>query len=993
MKNFTLALAIALVASAGPSRSSAQAINVNDSLALVDLYNSTGGPNWVNHTNWLTSKPVYTWFGITSQDSIRVNIVTLNNNNLIGILSSSIGNLTALYFLDLSFNRLSGSIPSSVLNYSYCGINLAHNQLSGTIPLFPFNSITPLDLTYNNYTFSMLEPILIASQTSPIGILYDSIQSDLPLIQNGNTLSIAAGGTVTNNTYTWYKDGTLVATKTGDSTYLSTGAGSYGVAVTNSQVPRLTLYSIQNVNTQDSLSLIDLYNSTNGPGWVNNTNWATTAPVATWYGVTPRLGRVTQLNLQGNNLSGPIPTSIGNLTSVNILNFYINQLSGSIPTTVDNLQLLTNLKLNSNRLTGSIPASFGNLPNLNFLYLSGNLLSGSIPSSLGNMTNLSWLELEGNQLSGSIPQELGNLKNISFIDLGKNQLSDTIPSSIGNCTALFEFDANNNQLTGHIPAAFGRAQNLANLDLNSNHLTGIIPDSLCYMPQLAHLYLYDNELTGTLPDSLGNDPQILNVQVQNNNLSGTIKADFTKLNFFAINVSGNKYTYSTFPLLLPTLNTYIYAPQQPVPLTRVESTLSVSTGGNSANTTYTLFKDGASVATQAGDSAFTIASLGNYNIVTTNPAAPKLTIYSDTLRLGLVLPDSSISMTQTITGTTTTDINTTIFRLVAITPSTGPGALSGDVTAMVTIDPSPQTYNGLPYVTRHYDITPATNPTTSQATITLYFTQQDFDTYNTYVTANNLNLPLLPTNGVDNGNVVITQYHGAFTGTSSPANYSQGYEIITPTVTWDAIDGWWTVTFPVSGFSGFFLSSGSTPLPLTLLQFTGAPQGYTVDLQWKTTDEENTGQFIVQRSTDGVSFNPIGTVPAKNTIGEQTYGFTDNNPQTGNNYYRLKMQDLDGRFTYSPIVRIAIAALPADCQAYPNPATGRTSLLFNSEKVATYTIRITDAGGKLMTLLAGTATIGLNKIDISLQGYAPGSYVITLDDEQHGRRSIQLIKE
>jgi len=53
-------------------RSFAQSFNTQDSLALVDLYNATNGPGWVNHTNWLTSKPVYTWYGVATQDSVRV---------------------------------------------------------------------------------------------------------------------------------------------------------------------------------------------------------------------------------------------------------------------------------------------------------------------------------------------------------------------------------------------------------------------------------------------------------------------------------------------------------------------------------------------------------------------------------------------------------------------------------------------------------------------------------------------------------------------------------------------------------------------------------------------------------------------------------------------------------------------------------------------------------------------------------------------------------
>ena len=79
---------------------SAQAVNVQDSSALVDLFNSTNGNGWINHTNWLTTSPVSSWYGITVENG-RVTRVTLNRNGLVGTIPSSIGNMTALIFLVL----------------------------------------------------------------------------------------------------------------------------------------------------------------------------------------------------------------------------------------------------------------------------------------------------------------------------------------------------------------------------------------------------------------------------------------------------------------------------------------------------------------------------------------------------------------------------------------------------------------------------------------------------------------------------------------------------------------------------------------------------------------------------------------------------------------------------------------------------------------------------------------------------------------------------
>ncbi len=84
---------------------------------------------------------------------------------------------------------------------------------------------------------------------------------------------------------------------------------------------------------QDSLALVVLYDSTNGANWTNNTNWKTGNSLSTWYGITVTDGRVTSVNLHGNNLVGTIPSTIGNMDSLQYLNFGYNQLIGSIPLT------------------------------------------------------------------------------------------------------------------------------------------------------------------------------------------------------------------------------------------------------------------------------------------------------------------------------------------------------------------------------------------------------------------------------------------------------------------------------------------------------------------------------------------------------------------------------------------------------------------------------------------------------------------------------------
>ena len=251
----------------------------------------------------------------------------------------------------------------------------------------------------------------------------------------------------------------------------------------------------------DRQALIALYNATDGANWANNQNWLSDEPLGDWYGVTVSDGRVTELNLRGNQLTGSIPAELGNLSSLTWLNLGGNQLTGSIPPELGDLVKLTWVDLWDNQLTGSIPVELGKLSSLSELYLGGSQLTGSIPTELGNLTNLTVLGLDGTQLTGPIPPELGNLARLTRLDLPNNQLTGTIPTELGNLSSLTYLSLANNQLTGPIPPELGNLARLTRLDLSDNQLTVPIPSELGNLSSLRSLGLANNQLTGPLPQS------------------------------------------------------------------------------------------------------------------------------------------------------------------------------------------------------------------------------------------------------------------------------------------------------------------------------------------------------------------------------------------------------------------------------------------------------------------------------------------------------------
>jgi Leucine-rich repeat (LRR) protein len=321
------------------------------------------------------------------------------------------------------------------------------------------------------------------------------------------------------------------------------------------------------VNVQDSLALVDLYNSTDGPHWSINTNWLTKSSVSTWFGITMGdSGKVAWINLFGNNLTGNLPSSLGSFARLFSLDLGYNYLSGSIPSSLGNLVELYFLNLGHNLLRGGIPTSLGNLAGLQYFYLYSNQLSGNIPASFGNLINLEEVEFSDNKLGGRIPSSLGNLVFLGDLALDLNQLKGTIPSSLGKLTNLRYLRLNNNQLSGAIPSSLGGLANLQQLSLNNNQLSIIpstlgnlmslqtlhldnnqftnIPSSLGNLANLRSLYLNNNQLD-SIPSSLVNLVSLHTLYLSNNLLSGSIPSFLGNLkNLFSLHLDYNRFTGS-----------------------------------------------------------------------------------------------------------------------------------------------------------------------------------------------------------------------------------------------------------------------------------------------------------------------------------------------------------------------------------------------------------------------------------------------------------------
>ncbi len=196
-----------------------------------------------------------------------------------------------------------------------------------------------------------------------------------------------------------------------------------------------------------------------------------------------------------------------------------------------------------------------------------------------------------------------------------------------------------------------------------------------------------------------------------------------------------------------------------------------------------------------------------------------------------------------------------------------------------------------------------------------------------------------------------------------------------------------------STFSSFTFAYGqSTSLPLTLLSFSGNRAGALINLNWVTTGEYNVSHFDIERSSDGSAFVSIGQLPATNGSSVKSYHWTDQNPNTGINFYRLKMNDIDAVFNYSDIIKIDMGAITKGISVYPNPVTGHEiKLSMAGQRGGIYHISLYNSAGA--NLMSATLVHDVNssvEIISNLGSFGTGVYYLIITDSNFNRTTVKL---
>ena len=332
------------------------------------------------------------------------------------------------------------------------------------------------------------------------------------------------------------------------------------------------------------------------------------------------------------------------------------------------------------------------------------------------------------------------------------------------------------------------------------------------------------------------------------------------------------------------------------------------------------------------------------------------------------------------TGTTITIDNTNSNLWVPITGPDGNimaeihpnGNILGTVTSSFYKNSGPiRNKNGTRYLDRNMTITPQFQPATP-VKIRLYMSKTEFDA--------------LDADGLS-GVSAITDLKILKNSDPCGNAISGATALITPLYAEAHGSNGYMLQGDISGFSSFYFASSNVVLPVQLLTFTGSLQNdNSVLLTWKTENEINTSHFIVERSIDGNNFNNIGMVAASgNSNAVLNYALTDNdafNQQVLVLYYRLRMVDADGRFSYSSVIAIRFSDITStNVTVFPNPAKNEATISVTTGTDMRIQWQLIDNTGRILINKNTMLGNGVNNITVDLSNYTTGTYFIKLSGE------------
>ncbi|MFK8162423.1 MAG: T9SS type A sorting domain-containing protein [Lewinella sp.] len=675
----------------------------------------------------------------------------------------------------------------------------------------------------------------------------------------------------------------------------------------------------------DLPALVALYQSTDGANWTDNTGWAAGAAGTnctpcdgTWFGITCVNDRVTNINMQGNNLVGTLPDELGDLSEIEFMIISINA-----------------------NLTGPIPTSIFSLPNLRLLSFRDNDLTGGIPAAVGTATNLRNLILDNNDnIGGTIPLEIANLTSLTQLSLGFCGLTGGLPEEIGQMTELRNLTLSINDLSGPLPGSLSQLSNLIELRLRRNNFSGCYPNS--YSGTICNVNTVDFSVNSGLPD--GGSAAGFTAFCQTGTGGCTQLCPTGDL---VINSTADINDFvASFPNCVD-LPGNLVVDGSGIPSNNGLSQLtSIGGGVTLRNLSTNGFGAVANIVTVGGDvlvedcpnyggtpvaGTFDVEQIGGNLIYRNLPVLQSLAPIANLTSIGGSLEIIDLPSLSSLQG---------FQNLMTIGTGTGSaanGLIRIDNTSVSNLNQLSGVDSDLfGLVLRNnpslVDLSGVGGANARSATVTYL--------QNLEITNNDALADLTGLENLQIGDEVTAENNASLTECAIQSFCDALADpLVNALFSNNAVGG--------NCNSNPDVAAACQSLPVVWLSFTAVRNGKVAELSWSTANEENNRGFDVERSADGASWSVIGEVGSSDPSSiTNNYTFSDVNPMRGDNFYRLRQWDHDGGFSFS-----AVKSLIMDgkiVSAYPNPYYDQLTL-HSSVPTA---IDVIDAQGRLIRQLA-----------------------------------------
>ncbi|EOA36787.1 hypothetical protein CARUB_v10008133mg [Capsella rubella] len=454
--------------------------------------------------------------------------LNLSFNSLTGKIPSSIGNLSNLTSLDLSFNYFSGQIPTSFGNlFHLTYLDLSHNNFSGALPpnITSLSKLSIFKASHNTFTGAIPSSLFTIPSLTFIGLNDNQLSGTLEfgnISPPSNLQDLHIGGNIFKGPIP-KSISKLVNLWTLDLSHFDTqGPVDFSIF---SHLKSLQVLDLSYLNTTTTIDLYDILSYFKSLSHLDLSGNRVSTTKKSSSSNPP--SKLTTLGFSGCSIT-EFPELLRTQHEMRLLDISSNKIKGHVPGWLWTLPKLEYVNLFNNTFTSFERSKKKQglssvwKPSLVHLLGSNNNFTGKIPTFICELRSLKTLDLSENNFNGLIPRCMGNLKSsLSILNLGKNNLSADLPENIFESLRLL--DVSHNQLVGKLP----RSLSLSNLEVllvQNNRINDTFPFWLGSLKKLQILILRFNAFHG--PIHQASFPQLRIIDISHNHFDGTLQSEY-----------------------------------------------------------------------------------------------------------------------------------------------------------------------------------------------------------------------------------------------------------------------------------------------------------------------------------------------------------------------------------------------------------------------------------------------------------------------------------